>query len=276
MLLLNMHLAQTIKSYRFPAKGWRLYMQKFLALTLLTASSQSLRAADSDPAHMDTHAQKPKPWPNGVIPCDLSALTESQQTLALKAMKRWEETGARIQFVSRTSEPEYVHFTGKTDAGNNTSHVGFMSGRRSDINITAFWWRQEEWMPVHELGHALGFFHEHARWDRDDYVTIHYEHIKPGRQGDYDWVPRTNWMVSSTKYDYRSIMHYRTCWASNCEPECKDGDGSSPCAVIDPIGTEFDQVIGQWGDNRVSAGDAEKLRLAYGTKEANAPEKTAK
>jgi hypothetical protein len=62
-------------------------------------------------------------------------------------------------------------------------------------------------------------------------------------------------------------MHYRTCWASNCEPECKDGDGSSPCAVIDPVGTEFDRVIGQWGDNRISATDAEKLRLVYGTAE---------
>jgi len=33
----------------------------------------------------------------------------------------------------------------------------------------------EEWMIVHELGHVLGFFHEHQRWDRDDFITVHYE-----------------------------------------------------------------------------------------------------
>jgi hypothetical protein len=47
---------------------------------------------------------------------------------------------------------EYVCFTGKTDAGNNTSLVGYQELARAEINISAFWWTQGEWMPVHELG----------------------------------------------------------------------------------------------------------------------------
>ncbi len=119
-------------------------------------------------------------------------------------------------------------------------------------------------MPVHELGHVLGFFHEHQRWDRDQCVTIHYENIKPGRAFDYDWISQTNWLVSSLSYDYRSIMHYRICWASKCESECKDGVGSSPCAVIEPVAKQYDRIIGQWTDNGISALDAERARLAYG------------
>jgi len=163
---------------------------------------------------------------------------------------------------------EYVYFTGNTNAGNNTSHDGFRKGARVDVNITAFWWRQGEWMPAHELGHVLGFHHEHQRWDRDAYVTVRYEHIKPGRQHDYDWIPKTNWIVSSTAYDYFSIMHYRTCWASACESQCKDGDGGSPCAVIDPVGTNYDKIIGQWTDNGISTTDAEKVRFVYGRRPA--------
>jgi hypothetical protein len=234
----------------------------FAALLVLVGAAA---AADSDPAHMDIHSEKPMPWPGGTIPYDLSNLNFSQQATVLEAMKRWLETGARIKFVPRAAEAEYVHFTGKTNAGNNTSQIGFKKGIRSEVNITAFWWRQGEWMPAHELGHVLGLFHEHARWDRDEFVTVHYENIKPGRASDYDWVPRTNWIVSSTAYDYRSIMHYRVCWSGRCESECKDSDGSSPCAVLDPVGTNYDGVIGQWGANRISAGDAEKVRLAYGT-----------
>lgn len=78
--------------------------------------------------------------------------------------------------------------------------------------------------------------------------------------------PKTNWLVSTLPYDYRSIMHYRICWASRCEPECKDGVGSSPCAVIEPVDKAYDGVIGQWSKNGISAPDAEKARLVYGTR----------
>ncbi|MFO1487117.1 MAG: M12 family metallopeptidase [Verrucomicrobiota bacterium] len=225
-------------------------------------------AAESDPAHQADLATAPQPWPGGIIPYDLSRLSPDQQSLARRAMHRWMDTGANLRFVPRTNEVEYVRFTGQTNAGNNTSHVGFIAGRRSDINITAFWWRENEWMPAHELGHVLGFHHEHQRWDRDQFVTIHYENIKPGRAHDYDWIPRDRWIVSGTDYDYFSIMHYRTCWASAGESQCADGHGESPCAVIDPVGTNYDGVIGQWTDHGLSAGDAERARRVYGRKEA--------
>lgn len=57
---------------------------------------------------------------------------------------------------------------------------------------------------VHEFLHALGFGHTHARWDRDDHISV----------------PRNIWgMAKGTKtggvyttyglpYDFRSIMHY--------------------------------------------------------------------
>jgi hypothetical protein len=220
--------------------------------------------AQSDPAHCAKDVETPLPWPEGIIPYDMSHLDAGQQATVRRAMQRWMDTGARIAFVPRTSETEYVNFTGRTDVGNNTSVTGFKRGEHADVNITAFWWRQGEWMPAHELGHVLGFHHEHARWDRDAFVTIHYEHIKPDRRSDYDWIPKTNWIISSTSYDYYSIMHYRVCWASSCEPQCKDGDGNSPCAVIDPIGTNYDRVIGQWDQNGISAGDGERARRAYG------------
>ena len=237
-----------------------------LALGLLLSLPYLAGRADSDPAHLQAGTEKPLAWPGGIVPYDITALTADQQTNVLKAMRRWLDTGARLRFIPRKNEPEYVRFTGRTDAGNNTSAVGFKPGVRTDINLTAFWWRQGEWMPAHELGHALGFFHEHQRWDRDQYLKVHYDHIKPGRAPDYDWIPGTNWLVTALPYDHHSIMHYRICWASNCEDQCKDSIGWSPCAVLEPLDQAFDGVIGQWTDNGISALDAERARLAYGAR----------
>ncbi len=246
------------------ASGLRCYPQH-IALALAIFAACPFARAQSAPDHRATDSETAIAWPGGVIPYDISQLTERQQKHARKAMQRWQDTGANIRFVPRTNELEYVNFTGQTNAGNNTSFVGFKKGNHSDLNITAFWWG-DEWMAVHELGHMLGFFHEHARWDRDQFMTIHYENIKPGRAHDYDWIPQTNWLVRTAAYDFRSIMHYRICWASKCEAECRDADGTSPCTVIAPVERKYDGVIGQWGDNGISATDAEKVRLAYGVK----------
>lgn len=227
---------------------------------------QSSGAVESALTHRQANSERPQPWPGGIIPYDISELTPPQQKLALRAMQRWLDTGANIHFVPHSNQVEYINFTGNTNAGNNTSHLGFVKGERTDINITAFWWRDLEWMPAHELGHVLGFQHEHQRWDRDKYLTVHFENIKPGRAHDYEVIAKTNWLVTTLPYDYASIMHYRVCWAGACEDECKDGDGSSPCAVLSPKDKKYDAVIGQWTDNGISKLDGEKARLVYGLK----------
>ena len=38
----------------------------------------------------------------------------------------------------------------------------------------------------HELGHAIGLFHEHVRVDRDDHLNIKWHNIAPGNQGAFD------------------------------------------------------------------------------------------
>ena len=104
--------------------------------------------AEAPPVHADLHAKKPQPWPGGIIPYDISNLAPEQQTIVRRAMQRWMDTGAQISFVPRTNQQEYVFFTGNPTNGNNTSLVGYKKRSRAEINITPFWWRQEEWMIV--------------------------------------------------------------------------------------------------------------------------------
>lgn len=65
----------------------------------------------------------------------------------------------------------------------------------------------------HELNHALGFYHEHTRSDRDSYVAINWENINPAMQSNFQLMNTNN---LNTPYDYSSVMHYgRTAFSIN-------------------------------------------------------------
>ncbi|CAI9583137.1 unnamed protein product [Staurois parvus] len=57
----------------------------------------------------------------------------------------------------------------------------------------------------HEIMHALGFFHEHNRFDRDSYVKINWQYISPE---DEDQFQKDEGSTFSISYDYTSVMHY--------------------------------------------------------------------
>ncbi|KAF0305329.1 Blastula protease 10 [Amphibalanus amphitrite] len=59
---------------------------------------------------------------------------------------------------------------------------------------------------VHEFGHALGLRHQQARHDRDNYVTILFENIQDGKEGNFG--KRSTPNNYSVPYDLTSIMHY--------------------------------------------------------------------
>ena len=61
---------------------------------------------------------------------------------------------------------------------------------------------------LHELGHALGLWHEQSRLDRDEYVEILNDNIKPGHE--HNFKHRSNNVINDygVAYDYNSIMHY--------------------------------------------------------------------
>ena len=57
--------------------------------------------------------------------------------------------------------------------------------------------------------HSLGFWHEHQRGDRDEFVQLNREACNltdASWAANFDKVP---WHDSEHPYDYNSVMHYR-------------------------------------------------------------------
>ena len=62
---------------------------------------------------------------------------------------------------------------------------------------------------IHELAHLLGFYHEHTRIDRDEYIEIIWENIIPNHLNDFEKLNPDVYDSLGVGYDLGSIMHYQ-------------------------------------------------------------------
>ena len=61
---------------------------------------------------------------------------------------------------------------------------------------------------AHELGHAVGFYHEQSRPDRDDYVMVHLENVISGYENNFNKFPVSHVTTGDVGYDVGSVMHF--------------------------------------------------------------------
>ena len=73
-----------------------------------------------------------------------------------------------------TYDGDYVYI-GKIDGC--FSDVG-RAGGRQEISLAQGCLEYDT--AIHELMHAVGFYHEHERWDRDQFIDIQWQNIDRG------------------------------------------------------------------------------------------------
>jgi len=111
-----------------------------------------------------------------------------------------------------SSTRNYINFTNRGDERNTEggcwSYIG-MQGGGQVINLDFHCFTVET--VAHEILHALGFYHEHNRFDRDEYVTINWDNIKKDRNNlkNFEKIKGEDPILPPGRpYDFTSIMHY--------------------------------------------------------------------
>ncbi|XP_055349218.1 hatching enzyme 1.2-like isoform X1 [Paramacrobiotus metropolitanus] len=187
-------------------------------------------------------------WPNGLIPFQISETFTGEQQVTIKnaLQKMSGATNNCNRFVQRVDHPNYLKFIGSTGC---SSYIGRITEGEQIIRLAPACLQQLGDVQ-HEVMHALGFYHEMSRADRDDYVRINYETLQHDAKYNFDIFLR-NTRTFGLPYDYASIMHYPAFAFAK--------DPWKPCII--PT-TKFPHCIGQ-RDN-LSFLDSIKIQIAYG------------
>lgn len=145
-------------------------------------------------------------WANGVVPYEVAEnLPFTNKLAVLQAIDHWQKN-TNIEFVELNSKNryEYKDYISFIPAEGTTcsSYVGKKGGKQ-EINLAP---RCTTMNTVHEIGHAVGLWHEQSRSDRNSFIRIVWENILEEHKYNFDQ------QLSAGKdfgdYDYQSIMHY--------------------------------------------------------------------
>ncbi|CAF1187129.1 unnamed protein product [Adineta ricciae] len=159
-------------------------------------------------------------WPNGVIPYDISAITNAQDQQKITNAMNTLMYAVATPIANSQSRTACVFFRPRQSSDKDyisiqygsgcSANVGYTQGFQSKVTLQqngCFYTGTIQ----HELMHVLGFFHEQSRPDRDNYLQINLENVRPNMVHNFE---KYAWGSSvynqGTSYDYKSVMHYET------------------------------------------------------------------
>ncbi len=187
-------------------------------------------------------------WPGGVIPFTINAgdfpdTPNQVDRLAIAAAITHWQNATNIRFQQRTNEFRYVEFVKGDDNTSCHSHVGMVPvGGIATPGPQRIYCNPTKKALRHEIGHAIGLWHEQSREDRDAFITIHRMHITSDKASNLD--RHVGDGTVHGVYDYNSIMHYyKRTFAVDWQPavplpDQASQDGPAIAVMTTPMGKE--------------------------------------
>ncbi|XP_076319108.1 astacin-like [Tachypleus tridentatus] len=185
-------------------------------------------------------------WPGGIIYYEIGESVERIRDDILKGMKEYHQKTC-VEFKEKTSDTkDYVKIEWYDGCW---SMVGRQGGMQELSLGTGCHWKG---LVVHELGHAVGFWHEQNRADRDEYIEIIWDNIWPGMEYNFDKMPYWDTNYLAEEFDYRSVMLYGETAFSK--------DGASPTVIPKKSGITIGPV---WKKPGLSESDVKRVNRLY-------------
>jgi len=165
-------------------------------------ASPGIEGADAGTYVRNAIKESYRKWPGGVVPYEISHQYNTRERgVIAKAMQEYHAKTC-IKFVPRVRQTSYIRIVKGSGCSSSVGRTG-----RSQVvslgNGCVY-----PGIVIHELMHAIGFWHEQSRADRDSYVTIHRQNIMNGME--YNFLKYSLAKINhlGAEYDTCSVMHY--------------------------------------------------------------------
>ncbi|XP_058825423.1 seminal metalloprotease 1-like [Topomyia yanbarensis] len=156
-------------------------------------------------------------WTNGTVPYYIEEddFTDEEELVILKSIKEYHEKTCIKFRPYQKNDTNWVVF--RSNSSGCWSNVGMQSGGQT-VNLQSSGCVRHG-VVIHELLHAIGFYHQQSASNRDDYVRILWENIDPGHEYNFNKYNASDVTSYGIEYDYGSIMHYSAkAFSKNTEP----------------------------------------------------------
>lgn len=160
-------------------------------------------------------------WPDNTVYYAIDA-SLSNADRVYDAISHW-EANTNLEFVKKSGQSNYIYFTPGSGC---SSYVGMTGGKQNITLADAC----STGNTIHEIGHAIGLWHEQSRVDRDNYITIQFENIQDGREYNFQTYEENNYdgKEFTTNLDFGSIMMYSPySFSKNGQPTITRKNGST-------------------------------------------------
>lgn len=144
-------------------------------------------------------------WPMGHVPYRIGHSSKEDHHIIHEAIRHWmDKTCVQFEEIDdkHFNQPHLVFR--KEESGCHT-HVG-RNLEENGQQVTISHGCLKLGKIAHELGHALGFYHEHSRPERDNFVRVLEDNIKEAHMKNFKIHHNIN--NHGVPYDLSSIMHY--------------------------------------------------------------------
>nr|QNH72391.1 toxin candidate TRINITY_DN30581_c0_g1_i1 [Pachycerianthus borealis] len=164
---------------------------------LAPSAQRRRRSAERDKKNM---------WIGRIVPYVIdSSLTSATATIE-EAIAEF-HTHSCLVFQPRTDETNYVNFIAKDGCWSSIGRQ-YWSSEGQEVSLGSGC--NNKGIIMHEMMHAVGFWHEQSRPDRNLYVEVLWENIMTGNEYNFNKYSHGKIDNLEVPYDMDSVMHYGT------------------------------------------------------------------